>query len=570
VSNSRSFGSRSKPHLLVACLFLVASHSSIGANLTDGDAAAGRTLYWSGLNENGEPVSAVAEGDIEFSGTQFSCVSCHRPSGFGSSEGGHYVPPISGPRVFNPSEADRVERFKEMFQESQPSSFWAQLREPRLRPAYDEKTLARALRDGIDPNGERLNSVMPRYKIGDRDMANLIAFVRTLSVTIDAGVDADTIHFATVVTEDTDQEARAAMLDTIDLFFKWMNTDTEGDLQHPAFSPGYRSTFLDAYRRWELHVWLLTGTPETWPAQLESYVQKQPVFAVLSGLVNGPWERIGNFCDRRRLPCLFPNSDLPRLTDLEYGYSIYFSGGLALEAKALAAYLAKLPQTPRSIKQIWRNDPYGEIPAAAFSTAIAELLSETEIDGDSYRDDSEMAAALATRQGESASDVLVIWPGKEPTADLKVVARIPSGPQLVTLPSHALEPAKKLLDAEAPRRIIFTHPYELPTNYHPRKFRVRAWMHSRRLKVSHSRLQYQTYYALTLAQFGLQHMLNDFHRDYFIELVEHEAENRLNPGTHPTLALGPGQRLASKGAYIVAINEGAKGGYKALSKWIVP
>lgn len=95
-------------------------------------------------------------------------------------------------------------------------------------------------------------------------------------------------------------------------------------------------------------------------------------------------------------------------------------------------------------------------------------------------------------------------------------------------------------------------------------------MHSRRLEVTHSRLQYQTYYALTLVQYGLVHLLDDFHRDYFIELIEHEAENRLNPGTHPSLALGPGQRLASKGVYIVALDPSAKGGFKALSEWIVP
>ncbi|MFT5416132.1 MAG: hypothetical protein ACI915_002454 [Gammaproteobacteria bacterium] len=569
---SNSSGSRGRPTLLslIACFFLVAPQVALAGSLANGDAAAGRSLYWSGLNDKGEPVTAIAEGDVEFSGTQFSCVSCHRPSGFGSSEGGHYVPPITGPRVFNPSEADRVERFKEMFQESQPSSFWAQLREPRLRPAYDETTLARSLRDGIDPNGERLNAVMPRYDIGDRDMANLIAFIRTLSVAIDPGVDADTIHFATIVTEDVDPQAQTAMLDTMQLFFTWMNTDTEGDLQHPAFSPGYRSTFLDAYRRWELHVWTLTGAPETWPAQLESYLQKQPVFAAIGGLVNGPWTRIGDFCDRQHLPCLFPNSELPRQTDVAYGYSIYFSGGLALEAKALAIYLANLPQPPRSIKQVWRNDPYGEIPATAFATALAELLTETEIVSDSYTDDSEIEAALSTQRSGLRPEVLVLWPGRQPIPALHAITRVEPRYTLLSLPSGALEAAKNALDPDMIGRTIFTHPYELATRYHPRKFRVRAWMHSRRLEVSHPRLQYQTYYALSLVQFGLQHMLSDFHRDYFIELVEHEAENRLNPGTHPTLALGPGQRLASKGAYIIALDQDAKGGYKALSKWIVP
>ncbi len=536
----------------------------------NGDIEAGRKLYWYGLNDKGEPITATAQGDIQFSGAQFSCVSCHRPSGFGSSEGGYYVPPISGPIVFNPTKADRTQRFKEMFQESQPSTFWAQVREPRLRPAYDEETLARALRDGLDPNGEKLNSVMPRYKIEDRDMTNLIAFLRTLSVETDAGVEEASIHFATIITDDADEAAVKAMLETMEVFFTWMNKDTAGDLDHPTFSPRYRSTFLHAYRRWDLHVWQLSGAPETWPGQLNTYYLDQPVFAVISGLVRGPWEPIGDFCDQKRLPCLFPNTELPRLTDTEYGYSFYFSGGLSLEARALAVYLSKLPQPPQRVTQIWKRDPYGETPALAFRTALKDLRPDTAVVDHSFVDETELESILRSPAAESTQDVIVLWPGEKPTTVIdKIVLSNPKA-ALIALPSNALEAAKIAFDESTTARTVFTHPYELPTRYHPRKFRVRAWMHSRRLKVTHPRLQYQTYYALTLVQYGLVHLLADFHRDYLIELIEHEAENRLNPGTHPSLALGPGQRLASKGAYIVALDATTKGGFKALSEWIVP
>jgi hypothetical protein len=80
----------------------------------------------------------------------------------------------------------------------------------------------------------------------------------------------------------------------------------------------------------------------------------------------------------------------------------------------------------------------------------------------------------------------------------------------------------------------------------------------------------QTYYALTMLQFGLQNVINDFYRDYLIEVIEHEAENELNPGTHPILALGPGQRFASKGAFIATPAADDKAGYRVVSGWIVP
>lgn len=80
----------------------------------------------------------------------------------------------------------------------------------------------------------------------------------------------------------------------------------------------------------------------------------------------------------------------------------------------------------------------------------------------------------------------------------------------------------------------------------------------------------QTYYAMSLVEFGLMHLLTDFYRDYFLELVEHEAENELNPGTHPELALGPGQRVASKGAFVAVPARGTRPGYAVVSDWIVP
>jgi hypothetical protein len=55
-----------------------------------------------------------------------------------------------------------------------------------------------------------------------------------------------------------------------------------------------------------------------------------------------------------------------------------------------------------------------------------------------------------------------------------------------------------------------------------------------------------------------------------VESFEHEAENALNPGVYPRLALGPGQRFASKGCYVVRLADGSPGGIEAVGGWIVP
>ena len=69
----------------------------------------------------------------------------------------------------------------------------------RQRPAYTDQTLARAMRDGIDPTGRAFEPAMPRFDLDDHHMAALIAYLMTLQAEPSEGVTVDEIQFATVV-----------------------------------------------------------------------------------------------------------------------------------------------------------------------------------------------------------------------------------------------------------------------------------------------------------------------------------------------------------------------------------
>ncbi|NCQ25163.1 MAG: hypothetical protein COW54_10525 [Rhodobacteraceae bacterium CG17_big_fil_post_rev_8_21_14_2_50_63_15] len=531
-----------------------------------GDVELGRKLYWEGIGADGQPVRGVTQGDVKITGAQFSCVNCHRPSGFGTSEGGNYVPPIIGEVLFNKKTLNRNRIFKDLYQEVQPPGFWARVRAPRMRPAYDDVLLARALRDGVDAAGHEFDPIMPRYELTPTDVSNLSAFLKTLSAEIDPGVTEREIHFATVIGPDADPGEADAMLRTLNLFFEWMNKDTEGDTRNPTFSPNYRSNFISAYRYWRLHVWQLQGPPETWRAQLEAKYAEQPVFATLSGLVPGPWDEIGKFCDDKRLPCIFPNAELPTPGDGRYGYSVFFNRGLVLEAEALALHLGDQPSPPARIVQIHGAGAQGTRPATAFAKTMAMVLPDTEITSVSYDGADGLRAALAAHAN---AETLVIWPQDVEEAVEILVSMSPSAAHLY-LPSATKDAAVAALPSTLIERARLVWPYDRPDSYHPRKYRIRGWMHTRRLEVTHPRIQLQTFYALTMIEFGLMHAINDFYRDYVIEIIEHEAENELNPGTHPELALGPGQRFASKGAYIAELDPESRAGIRVVSDWIVP
>ena len=534
----------------------------------DGDAALGRRLYMEGIGSNGEAVRAVVQGDLAVDGRQLNCASCHRASGMGSSEGGAYVPPITAGRLFSVRELGRDlrnDRFKEYYKEAHPTSFSEDLRKPRLRPAYDAQSLAEAIRKGVDAAGRELGPTMPRYALSDEDMANLLAYLTTLSPDWDPGIDSRAIHFATIVSEDVPVERARAMTETMWTFADWMNKDTQTDLKRPGFSPYYRSEFVNSYRIWKMHGWTLKGAPETWRAQLESYYETQPVFAILGGLVEGSFAPVDAFCDSHAIPCLFPHTELPETENAEGGYTLYFSRGLELEAEALAAYFAGHASPPQSIGQIAIAGDYGETPAQAFARALPkDVALKTQVVSDAEA----LAAAIADADD---GEILVIWPGADAdtaVAAIKSANRIES-PEIY-LPSHAFAQVEAAWPETPPAALRLVWRYDRLDAVHPDSYRARAWIRSRRLAIRDWELQRKTFYTMKLVQFALDHMLSDFHRDYMIEILEHEVENAYDTGPYRRLALGPGQRFASKGAFIMALSSEAQGGLKPISGWIVP
>ena len=48
-------------------------------------------------------------------------------------------------------------------------------------PPYTELTLKRAITEGVDPAGERLDDEMPRWRMSEQDLADLVEFIKTLN-----------------------------------------------------------------------------------------------------------------------------------------------------------------------------------------------------------------------------------------------------------------------------------------------------------------------------------------------------------------------------------------------------
>ena len=522
-----------------------------------GDPEAGRRLYETGIGADGRAVQAVTQGDIPVRGDQVPCTGCHRRSGMGSSEGGRYVPPIAAPYLFQPRESNmllRLERFMEYFKQLQPSYFYDDLRKPRLRPAYDDETLARAITQGIDPVGRPLDPTMPRYGLGPTDLANLIAFLRGLGAAPDPGVDGNTFHFATIVGPGVSPERAEAYEKLVDAYAGWFNRDFSNDTAHPGFSPYYRSDLLYTRRKWTIHHWRLEGAPETWGAQLEALYAAQPVFAVLGGAVDGPFDAVDAFCNEKRLACIFPVAELPPLKEsYQGGYVLYLSLGLVGEARGLARYLAEDPARlgEGALPVLAAPDPWGRRAADAFQREWAAAGSPAAPAREEVRGARAWRRALRALAGRTAA---VVFPGRQDAQVIAALARLKPEelPGLVYLPGSVMPALKGVeLPAQVAARIRIASRFDDPKAMHPDSYRARAWIRSRRLAIPDWNLMRETFFALRLVDNALEPLQADYYRDYLIEILEHITEVGLDPGPFPHPELGPEQRVASRGVYIM-------------------
>jgi hypothetical protein len=427
--------------------------------------------------------------------------------------------------------------------------------------------LASALRDGKDPLGREFDLLMPRYDLSDEDTAHLVAYLKSLTAAPASGVTRSAIHFATVVTEGVEPEKRRAMLEVMDAYFRLKNAETRGLFERPGHAPFYDADSYNALREWVLHVWELKGPVGTWPMQLAAYYRKQPVFALLGGVGEGSWRPVYDFCEQREVPCVFPNTNLPVLSPAG-AYSIYLSGGVAVEAASLARHLAQPARArPNHIVQVYRDDDRGLVLAGALRRSLQE---QGGIDLRDYvvhharKLSSDFWERLLKDEGDAT---FVLWLGD---ADLESLA----APRILTDLVRQIYLSYSLLNTLRPRlpenlrdKTFLTYPFTLTQTPTPHGYRARAWLRSRGVVRTHEQIQLNTYFTLTVVDHSLVNLSGNFSRDYFIENVEHETEGTPNPGVFPRLSLGPGQRFASKGSYIVKVT-GEQ--IEAVSGWIIP
>jgi hypothetical protein len=565
--------------LLILLCFLVPATGGVAADetLPQGLSRAealrlGERMYRDGVLPSGEPMQAIVMGDIPVDGRMFTCDDCHGRSGLGSVEGTVITWPTNGRELYQPRRRTgawrppHTDRAREDERKNLPP-YW-QIED--VRPAYTDESLAMVLWTGVDPAGRKLKPVMPLYELDDRDMSILVYYLKNLSIELAPGVDATTIRFATVVTPDVAAGDRQTMVSTLQGHIDAHNSQSRHQEKRAASGPFYKTEMHQAYRRWQLDVWELQGPEKTWGAQLMDFYRKQPVFALLGGITGGSWQPIHEFCEQNKIPAIFPLTDLPVISDVDW-YTLYFSKGFYGEGEAAARYLLQEENIgpDARIVMVSRPESKGKALGRGFTESwkksgrpeprSLEIGPEIKLTGKFWLD---------TLQ-EQEPDVLVLWLEADDLDTLTLLTQGEKQPVMIFVSSSLLEDKFATIPEKLRDAVYLTYPHSLPETRERRLLSVKRWLQARNIPLTDLDMQAKIYFIGWMLSGAVKNMRSEFFRDYFLEGFDMMIDQDYAIAVYPRLTFGSGQRYASKGCYIVQLTRGTNPTLLKRSDWVI-
>lgn len=543
------FFSSSKWTLAIAALFTLAPGPArfMQAGELSDDVRAGLAIYRDGVLPDGTPLQAERPGIGRVTGRAAACESCHRRSGLGSQEGRLLVPPVAASILFAPGQPYHPQRPGRAKAAATPKPLRHQ-----ARSAYDHALLGRALQDGIDPDGAPLTTLMPRYRLSDAQLRQLAAYLQTLDTAAPAGVEGRTLHLATILTPDAPAERRATLLRTLQ-----------------GWQPGATLRGL----RPRLHVWALSGPPDSWPDQLERWQRERPVYAVLSGAGRDQWEPVQRFCERAQLPCLLPLLDRIPPTEGQF-YSLYFSSGLDGELKLLQRHLDTLIQRDAALQLLQVHLPQDSLShhaAASFQqgwtesqgTEGASHLGNLDwTDPTALPDWTAGSASAPASAGTSPRHIVALW--LRPAQLQRLVQHWPDGwpgAEAVLLSAQLTPPEQVELPPAWQAQVRWASMHSDPARLRASRAMVlNQWLRRLGLTEEPGTSQAETYAAIFFLGDAMARMRLGWSQAYLLEELERSITLYRPAGAvYFSASLGPNQRIAAKGGHVLRFRAPAAG-----------
>lgn len=532
------------PLLLAIALFLTLSHRStaISANSASvlgqtidqkgglsAEEKRGRAFYLRGESSSGEEIIAMV-GEIDVPASTVTCAGCHGSKGEGKTEGGVTAGNLTWSFLTKPY--GHVDDGK------------------RKHPAFSENSFIRTMTAGVDPAGNKLSVAMPTYRLSQRDMADLIAYLKRIETDRDPGLTETAIVVGTVVPEKGAlAETGQSMREILQAYFDEINRN--GGIYN---------------RKIELRVAVVPGDITSTAANAKHLIEDENVFAMVSGLTAGADEKIAALSQDAEVPFIGPSTLLPQTSFPLNRYVFYLLPGLKEQAGALMNF---------AVTKIDRQNPRIAIvsPDADLNRRISVSIEDrskklglTTMSGKYYpRDHFNAAEEVAILKKQGVENVFFL--GSD--ADLKalIIEGETAGwnPSIYALGVLVGKDISAVVPAKMKDKIFLAFP-TIPADLSPGGAATyAALVEKNKLGSRHAAARLSALAAATILVEGLKLAGKDLSRERLVSSLEGLYE--FNTGFMPRITFGPNRRIGALGAYVVTIDPEKKL-FPATAQWI--
>lgn len=488
----------------------------------------GKQIYVRGTSPSGKEILAyVGEASFEVPGSAMACANCHGLDGQGKPEAGVVPSNLTWEALTKPYGLTHADG--------------------RRHPPYTERALELAITRGLDPAGNKLQNVMPRYSMSGEDLNDLVAYLKRLGKDRDPGISESKIVIGTVVPSkgplaETGQAIRAVT----SAFFEELNS------QGGVYS-----------RRFELKFAETADTPAATRANFEGLLGDGQVFALTGAFIAGSEKEVVALAAERGVPLVGPLTLYTRTGIPPNRQVFYILSGLDGQARVLVSFVAGRPELKNARLAVVY--PQSEINAGVFDA----VKDQSKKDGLGAPQAYEYApgrfdAAAAVKQlKEAGRDAVFLLGGGE------VPSFMTEADKQGWFPNVFLTGAGGAGVFDAPAgfegKIFLSFPTS-PADQSAeglREFRALAGKYN--LPPHHLAAQIAAYSAAKILVEALRRSGKDVSREKLINSLEGLYEYQT--GLTPAITYGPNRRVGAMGAYVVTVDLKAKQ-FTQASGWI--
>ena len=476
----------------------------------------GKRIYFEGKGNEDAIIAYFGRDRSAMPATLLPCANCHGRDGRGRPEGGVEPPDITWNNL------------TKQYGHRHPNG--------RTHAAFDEVSLAEAVRAGIDPAYNALDPTMPLFEMSDRDMAALIAYLKKLGKDLSPGVSKTAIRIGTLVPGPGPFEG----------FGKTVTGALEAYFSAQNESGGIYG------RRIELVVAQRTDDLEETLANLQRLIEEEPVFAFVSGFAAGMEREIFDLLEENDVPNLGPITLMPLPAGINDGSVFLTTASVAEQAQALFAHMANLsngvlgpiavvhdgvPNIETVVRAIDRESAARGLPKpfelvigrgkGVMEQAVAEL-SRGEVEAVIYLGSDELLAALASITSATSWRPTILVSGP---LNSRAAINMPPEFKGKVFTAYPTLPSDRSADG---------------TN------ELKKLQNKQDLNREHMATQISTFAAAKVLIEGLRRSGRAISREKFVESLE--GLSNFNTGLTPAISFGPAKHVGASGAHVIAVD----------------